>query len=131
MDIPSTTDEMSGDTYYAKARRALAEKRYDEAFKDCEKAVLLGCSEQYLPLALNLEGTLAFLKGDATTALACLQQSIQLDPTYIQSYIKRASILMELGETEDALKGFESAIALDPMDPDIYYHRGQGKLLRN
>ncbi|GAA5795834.1 hypothetical protein HPULCUR_001196 [Helicostylum pulchrum] len=125
MDIPSSTDTVNGDAYYAKARRALAEKKYEEAFQDCQKAIVLGCSEKYVALALNLKGTLAFLKGDANTALTCLHQSIQLDPTYIQSYIKRASILMELGDTEDALQVFEKAIELSPMEPDIYYHRGQ------
>ncbi|KAG2206816.1 hypothetical protein INT47_007572 [Mucor saturninus] len=123
--IPSTTDIQSGDAYYAKARRAIAEKNYYEALDDCERALVLGCSPHYIASALNLKGTLVFLKGDAEEALQCFNQSIELDPSYVQNYIKCSNIFMERGDIQGALRHFEQAISINPVDPDIYYHRGQ------
>jgi import receptor subunit TOM70 len=70
---------------------------------------------------------MSFLKGDAELALTCFQQSIVLDPSLIQNYIKCSSIYMEKGDIENVLLVFEKVILLNPADPDIYYHRGQGK----
>jgi len=39
-----------------------------------------------------------------------------------------ASVHMELGDTLAAFAAFDAAIEQDQDDPDIYYHRGQGKL---
>lgn len=130
-NIPSTTDTHSGDAYYAKARRAIAEKNYYEALSDCQQALVLGCSPQYMASALNLKGTLVFLKGDAEEALECFKESIHLDPSYVQNYIKCSNIFMEQGDIEGALRSFQQAITINPVDPDIYYHRGQGKYRLN
>lgn len=32
-----------------------------------------------------------------------------------------------MGDPQAAFEAFTSAIAHDPKDPDIYYHRGQGE----
>lgn len=124
-DIPSTIYEDSGDAHYAKARRSLAEKQYYDAMDEVCLAVSVGCSAKYQPYALNLKGTMTFLKGDAQEALNIFNQSINLDPTYVQNYIKCSSIYMEQGNLENALQMFEKAIKLNPLDSDIYYHRGQ------
>jgi import receptor subunit TOM70 len=96
--------------------------------EDCEKAVLLGCSKQYEAQALNLKGTMAFLKGDAQVALDCFNRSVIIDPSYVQIYIKLASLFMERHDITAALEQFDLAISLNPNDPDIYYHRGQGSI---
>lgn len=73
-----------------------------------EKAVELGCSPAYLPAALNMKGTFVFLKGDTQGALECLNKAIELDPKYVQCYIKRSSIYIEqrkLGGTQMEMKG--------------------------
>ncbi|KAI9301753.1 hypothetical protein BJ944DRAFT_257413 [Cunninghamella echinulata] len=125
IELPTTTDESSGDYYLAKAFRAVAESDYKCAAEYSEKAVELGCSSTYLPYALNLKGTFVFLKGDAQGALECLNKSIELNPDYVQNYIKRSSIYIEQQDITSAFKEFENAIAKNPSDPDTYYHRGQ------
>ncbi|CAO3609588.1 unnamed protein product [Cunninghamella echinulata] len=125
IELPTTTDESSGDYYLAKAFRAVAESDYKCAAEFSEKAVELGCSSTYLPYALNLKGTFVFLKGDAQGALECLNKSIELNPDYVQNYIKRSSIYIEQQDIGSAFKEFENAIAKNPSDPDTYYHRGQ------
>ncbi|KAF7731599.1 TOM (translocase of outer membrane) complex component [Apophysomyces ossiformis] len=128
-DLSSITDEESGDAYYAKAYRAVANKDYETAVEACERAVTLGCSRAYQALALNMYGTFVFLKGNTKDALEYFNKAIEADPKFVQSYIKRSSIFMEQGDVPSTFKQFEEAIAINPSDPDIYYHRGQGVLI--
>lgn len=95
LDLPTTADEASGDYYFALAYRSTLNKNYATAREASEKAVALGCSPVYLPAAFNLKGTFAFLCRDANTALDCLSKAIKLDSSYVQCYIKRASIYIE------------------------------------
>jgi import receptor subunit TOM70 len=66
-----------------------------------------------------------FLINDRDGAKADFEESITLDPKLIQSRVKLASVHMELGNITDTFGDFEAALAEDPTDPDIYYHRGQ------
>ncbi|KAI8093661.1 uncharacterized protein BX664DRAFT_112005 [Halteromyces radiatus] len=131
IELPTTTDESSGDFHFAKAYRAALAKDYPTALEASEKAIELGCSAAYLPAALNLKGTFVFLKGDTQGALECLNKAIELDPKYVQSYIKRSSIYIEQQDIASAFKEFEDAIAINPSDPDAYYHRGQIHYISN
>ncbi|ORZ05480.1 hypothetical protein BCR42DRAFT_337937 [Absidia repens] len=125
LELPTTTDKDSGDYYFAKAYGALLDKDYTTALEASEMAVELGCSPAYLPAALNLKGTFVFLKGDNEGALECLDKAVELDPKYIQCYIKRSSIYIEQQNIVAAFKEFEDAIAINANNPDTYYHRGQ------
>jgi import receptor subunit TOM70 len=48
-----------------------------------------------------------------------------LRPNLVQSWVKKASVHMELSDKDEAFKDFDTAIRANPEDPDIYYHRGQ------
>lgn len=54
-------------------------------------------------------------------------ESIELIPSFTQSWVKIASVYMEQDNREKAFEAFEEAIKHNPNDPDIYYHRGQGR----
>ncbi|KAF9924322.1 TOM (translocase of outer membrane) complex component [Modicella reniformis] len=75
--------------------------------------------------ALNMRGTFTFLMGNGTKAIADLNKAVELDPSYVQTYIKRGSIYMEQGDITTTIGEFETAISTDAEDPNIYYHRGQ------
>ncbi|KAL9544469.1 hypothetical protein PS6_008747 [Mucor atramentarius] len=122
-DLPYTLDEDSGDAYYVKARSALAQKKYYEALAHIKLAVDLGCSNQ--AAALNLKGTLIYLEGQSDEALDAFNRALELDPNYIQVYIKKSHVYMEQGDLTSALAQISIAANLSPLDPDIYYHRGQ------
>lgn len=64
--------------------------------------------------------------GDVDGAKADLEESIKALPSFTQSLVKIASVYMEQGDPQTAFECFEKAIAQNPDDPDIYYHRGQG-----
>ncbi|ORZ00497.1 hypothetical protein BCR43DRAFT_452474 [Syncephalastrum racemosum] len=124
IDLPEE-NAVNGDAMFAQAYRALEAKQFDQALELCEKAIELQCSRPYHAYALNLLGTFHFLKGDNTAAMECLDKSIELDPKFVQSYIKRSSLYMEQGNIAAAFKQFDDAIAINPAEPDVYYHRGQ------
>jgi import receptor subunit TOM70 len=75
--------------------------------------------------AYNLRGTFKFLIGDSLGAKADLEKSLELVPNFVQSWVKIASVHMELGDAVSAFGDFETAIRHNPDDADIYYHRGQ------
>ena len=93
--------------------------------------------------ALNLRGTfkselslliedvshfsIRFLVNDVKGAEKDLLESIELIPSFTQSWVKIASVYMEQGNPDKTFEAFEEAIKHNPNDPDIYYHRGQGQ----
>ena len=72
-----------------------------------------------------MRGTFRYLRGENDSALEDLTKSIELQPSLTQSYIKRASMHLELGNKDAAAEDFEQAQKQYPDDPDIYYHRAQ------
>lgn len=96
---------------------------YDEAAAAFDKAIELGNSHE--ALALNWRGTFRYLKGESKEALEDLTKSIELEPQMAQSYIKRASMSLELGDRDSAAEDFARAVIQNVNDPDIYYHRAQ------
>jgi import receptor subunit TOM70 len=66
-----------------------------------------------------------FVIGNARSALDDLEKSTTLRPDFVQSWVKKASVHMELSDKDEAFRDFERAIQANPDDPDIYYHRGQ------
>lgn len=126
LDESAQLDENTGDYYLRSGLEAVGKKTadaYEEAGEAFEQAMKLGTS--YEALALNWRGTFKYLQGDSASALADLTRSIELDPNMTQSYIKRASMSLEIGDREAAGADFELAIAHNADDPDIYYHRAQ------
>lgn len=120
--------EETGKGQLQKGLKALENKTgpgYEEAAEAFEKAMELGDLDQYEAYAYNLRGTFLCLKGKHDEALADLSKSIELDSDMTQSYIKRASMNLELGAPEKAEEDFNAAVAKNAEDPDIYYHRAQ------
>lgn len=92
--------EESGKGQLQKGLKALESKTgpgYEEASEAFDKALELGNLGEHEAYAYNLRGTFRCLKGQHELALADLTKSIELDPEMTQSYIKRASMNLELG----------------------------------
>ncbi|KAG6102884.1 TOM (translocase of outer membrane) complex component [Claviceps sp. LM220 group G6] len=113
--------------------RALEKKTgegYEEARQAFEKALELGNLGEYEALAYNSRGTMRTLLGNHAEATHDFDKSIELDPTMVQSYIKRASISLELGNPSEAEAEFAKAVELNQEDPDVYYHRAQTSFVK-
>ncbi|KAL9137494.1 MAG: hypothetical protein Q9175_001294 [Cornicularia normoerica] len=98
---------------------------YDAASAAFDKALELGDLDEHEAFAYNMRGTFRYLRGENKDALEDLTRSVELQPTLTQSYIKRASMHLELGNREAAASDFEQAMEQQKEDPDIYYHRAQ------
>ncbi|KAI0910025.1 mitochondrial import receptor subunit tom-70 [Ustulina deusta] len=98
---------------------------YEEAAVAFEQALELGNLGKFEALAYNMRGTFRCLRGSQDQALDDLNKSIELDPSMTQSYVKRASMYLEMGNRDQATEDIESAIKYNADDPDIYYHRAQ------
>ncbi|KAI9827322.1 MAG: TOM (translocase of outer membrane) complex component [Phylliscum demangeonii] len=132
--LPDGLDEMAdlpGGTGLYELRKGLLAigrktgESYEEAARAFEQALDFGGLGDLEAIAYNMRGTFQYLYGDNKDALVDLSKSIELRPSLTQSYIKRASMHLELGDRAAAAKDFEQAIAQDAEDPDIYYHRAQ------
>ncbi|KAF9005200.1 ADP/ATP carrier receptor [Cyathus striatus] len=125
-------DPSTGDNTLSLALGALDAADYIHAVTLLNEAIEQGIStDAGKAEALNLRGTFKFLMGDVTGAKADLDESVRLVPSFTQSLVKIASVLMEQGEADKAFQCFEDAIKHNPNDPDIYYHRGQVLYIMN
>ncbi|KAK4704360.1 hypothetical protein P7C70_g1838, partial [Phenoliferia sp. Uapishka_3] len=115
-----------GDRTLALAFDALSAKAYNNAFTLFQEALSQDISTpQAEAEALNMRATFYFIISDATAALADLDKSTTIWPGEVQSWVKKASVHMELGMPEEAMKDFEKALEIEPENPDVFYHRGQ------
>ncbi|KAI1823416.1 mitochondrial precursor protein [Xylaria intraflava] len=124
VDIPEDT----GKGQLQVGLRAMEKKThhgYEEAATAFEQALELGGLEEYEALAYNMRGTFRCLRGSQEQALEDLNKSIELDPTMTQSYVKRASMYLEIGNSDSASQDIANALKQNEDDPDIYYHRAQ------
>lgn len=103
---------------------------YEEGRQAFEKALELGDLGEQEALAYNLRGTMRTLLGNHAEATEDFDKSIELDPSMVQSYIKRASISLELGEPDKADAEFARALEQNNDDPDVYYHRAQANFIK-
>ena len=154
-DLPEGLEESadledgSGKWYMRKGLQAIhlrTGEGYNEAAQSFEKAIEENKLDSHEAFAYNMRGTFRYLKGENELALHDLNKSLELDPTLVQSYVKRASMHLEqsasayllkpdypdesdtyylAGKREEAAHDFELATQNNPDDPDIYYHRAQ------
>ncbi|KAL7420897.1 TOM (translocase of outer membrane) complex component [Cryptotrichosporon argae] len=120
------TEPSQGDQTLDLAFDALAAADYTHALTFTNEALEQGIStSEGQAEAYNLRGTFKFLVGDSHGSLDDFAKSIDLVPTFVQSWVKMASVHMEVGDAANAFGDFETAIRHNAVDPDIYYHRGQ------
>lgn len=120
-----------GDQTLILAYDALNAKNFPHAFSLFNESIEQGLSNDDLKsIAHNMRGTFQFVIGNAKAALEDLDRSTQLKPEFTQSWVKKASVHMELSDKDEAFKDFDKAIEANSQDPDIYYHRGQGEFQR-
>ncbi|KAF4136944.1 Tetratricopeptide repeat [Phytophthora infestans] len=80
-------------------------------------------------LAFNLHASLLYVVGDVHTAIEAINKSLELQPTLVNSLVKKGGFLAELGETDEATSCFFEAMELDSNEADVHLHLGQMELL--
>lgn len=71
---------------------------YEAASTAFDEALELGDLAEHEAFACNMRGTFRYLRGEPKDALEDLTKSVELQPSLTQSYIKRASMHLELGK---------------------------------
>ncbi|OQN95894.1 Mitochondrial import receptor subunit tom70 [Cryoendolithus antarcticus] len=128
LDDAADLSEESGPWYLRKGLQAIQHKTgegYTEASEAFDQAISISGLDSHEAYAYNMRGTFRYLKGDNDAALDDLNRSIELDPSLVQSYVKRASMHLEQSKRDEAAQDFELATSHSPQDPDIFYHRAQ------
>ncbi|KAF9729573.1 TOM (translocase of outer membrane) complex component [Paraphaeosphaeria minitans] len=128
LDDDAELDEESGKGQLRKGLRAMSTKTaegYTEAAGSFEKALEVGDLGEHESFAYNMRGTFRYLQGDNEDALHDMDKSVELQQSLTQSFIKRASMHLELANPAAAEADFEAALTQNKDDPDIYYHRAQ------
>lgn len=93
--------EESGKGQLRRGLHALGTKTgegYNEAATAFDRALELGDLGEHEAFAYNMRGTFSYLKGDNEDALKDMDKSIEIQPSLTQSFIKRASMHLELGK---------------------------------
>ncbi|GMF35249.1 unnamed protein product [Phytophthora fragariaefolia] len=109
-------------------------KNYGEAQRDIWTLVgrdmeAEGLTEEDRALALNLHASLLYVAGDVHTAVEVINKSLELQPTMVNSLVKKGGFLAEIGETDEATSCFSEAMELDSNEADVHLHLGQMELL--
>ncbi|KAJ3329974.1 serine/threonine-protein kinase KIN2 [Blyttiomyces sp. JEL0837] len=119
----------AGDDKLKEACRLILERQWNEAMDTIAKALTMKLSPKFESIAHNLNGTFCFLRGQVDESFQAFDKALELDSTNVNSLIKRASIFMEKGDLESALREYARAEDTKSEDPDLYYHRGQVRFL--
>ncbi|BGP29124.1 TOM (translocase of outer membrane) complex component [Rhodotorula toruloides] len=120
------TNPSQGDRTLQLAYDALDAKDFTHAFTFFNESIKQGISTSAGKAeALNMRATFKFIMSDAEGALVDLDEATTVQPDSAQSWVKKASVHMELGRPEDAMKDFDRALEIDPNNADVFYHRGQ------
>lgn len=119
-----------GDQTLRMAYEALDARNYPHAFSLVNEAIDQDLSSDYFKaLAFNLQGSFWFVVGRPAQSLECFNKAVELAPEHGQSWIKRASALLESGDSQGAFASLDKAEQIDPQDPDVAYQRGQIRYL--
>ncbi|KAF0699522.1 Aste57867_9918 [Aphanomyces stellatus] len=109
-------------------------RRYTEAqsaFSALATTALVGVvgEIQSRVIAINMHASFLYVTGDVAAALDMINRCLELDPTHVNSIIKKAGFLCELGDFELADETFQEAATLDDNSADVYLHKGQMELI--
>ena len=93
-------DEESGKGQLRAGLTAMATRTsegFERAAASFDKALELGDLGEHEAYAFNMRGTFKYLRGENSDALEDLTTSVRIQPSLTQSFIKRASMHLELG----------------------------------
>ncbi|KAF5304549.1 hypothetical protein FQA39_LY09600, partial [Lamprigera yunnana] len=132
-----STDEPVGEgilSGFLKAKVFFATEQFDEIIPACTEEINSSESEsQFIFEALLLRGSFYVLSGahklafeDFKTIIEATDVEVKLK---VNTLIRRASLYMQIDNTDNCLRDFAMAVDLAPNVSDIYHHRGQVHLL--
>lgn len=80
------------------------------------------------PIELVEKGNEYFENDMFLSAIACYEQVIDADPTYLDAYVKLGIALLEVDQLEEAILNFEAALRFAPSNDDAMFGLGKAHL---
>lgn len=116
---PQTISPASGkDLLVSKAFHLFQEKRYEEALRQCNRAIKLQ-GNNLLKFAHLLRGVLHDVTGQYEKAQQSFQVSLKLDPHLHQARFNLSVTFLKTGNDESALQEISDALRMDPFN-EVY-----------
>ena len=124
LELKSTDDELNSLVRRARVTCCMRLKHFKEAVYEITQAIEL---EPRSPSLLLTRGKAKWLSGStAEEAIVDVEESIRLeDPPSVHPYVLLGAIYAQEGKQENALKAWDTAIAVDPRHTDAYYARAK------
>ncbi|NER96924.1 MAG: J domain-containing protein [Symploca sp. SIO1B1] len=97
--------------------------QYDQGFSDRSRTKAAGMS----PQDFYVRGAAKALKIDYRGAVADYTQAIELNPHFVEAYLKRGEILYKLGDARGTLKDCNQALSLNPNLVQAHYYKGRAR----
>lgn len=123
--------EVKENSGYLKAKQYMEEENYDKIISECSKEI--DAQGKYMAEALLLRATFYLLIGSANAAKPDLDKVISLKEANVKlranALIKRGTMCMQQQQPMLSTQDFNMAAEIDPMNSDVYHHRGQLKIL--
>ncbi|ODV90361.1 hypothetical protein CANCADRAFT_31352 [Tortispora caseinolytica NRRL Y-17796] len=129
-DDADTPDTANGQLKEAMkvVREPCTDEFYNKAAELVNTAIENGTT--HLAFAKEFRGTMRFLSNDTEGALQDFNDALKMQESS-SLYVKRANVVLEMGNPVAANADFEKAMAIDPKNPDIYFHQAQVHFLTN
>lgn len=64
-------------------------------------------------------------KGNYQDAMTQLSRAVEIDPKFIDAYVRRAAVLEKTGQLQAALNDYNRALVFDPKEEDFYFEAGR------
>lgn len=127
IDVPHA--ELDAVTLLYRAIQHKRTRNFRQAQRDISAVIEMELDANLKALALNFHASFLYVAGDVNAALDAISKSLELNPSLVNSLVKKGGFLSELGEINEAALCFDEAMELDPNDADVHLHMGQMELL--
>ncbi len=106
---------------HQRAKFYLEQKNLQKALQDIRKVLLIDStkSEYYITL-----GDIYFSMGEVNACSKALDKSIDLDPNYVEGYLKHAELSYILKNYDRSISYANKALKIEPFSDNAYYIRG-------
>ncbi|KAJ2391495.1 TOM (translocase of outer membrane) complex component [Coemansia sp. RSA 2559] len=123
------------DTLYNEALGLIASQEYAEAIEAIDKAVeaveeagaakVVRADDIY-----SLRGMFHFLKSSLDQAVADLDKALEINPSHVRTYLRKANLFSEKKDLEGVDRLLDRAAEAEPEDAEVYFQKGQVHFLK-
>lgn len=124
----TTVEPSAPDIYYLMGEVSRFQKKYSDALNYYQDA--LDKNANFAPAYLGQGRTiLEYNPTHPELAVSVLEKAVSLDPRYFEAYLELANARIATEDGEGAQTALETAAALGPTSPLLYYYRAEAELI--